>query len=114
MHVGGMTVHSFGGVGKGEDGIIDLKKKAKKTRRIIKHWKECQTLIIDEVSMVNSPHFTWNKVDGELSDDLFDKLNAIGQDIRESERPFGGMQLVLCGDFYQLPPVRVCHFCILS
>ena len=52
VHIGGMTVHSFAGIGKGEDGIIDLKKKAKKTRRINKHWKECRTLIIDEVSMV--------------------------------------------------------------
>ena len=52
MHIGGMTVHSFAGIGKGEDGIIDLKKKAKRTKRICKHWKECQTLIIDEVSMV--------------------------------------------------------------
>ena len=52
MHIGGMTVHSFAGIGKGEDGVIDLKKKAKRTRRTAKHWKECRTLIIDEVSMV--------------------------------------------------------------
>ena len=52
VHIGGMTVHSFAGIGKGEDGIIDLKKKAKRTKRIYKHWKECRTLIIDEVSMV--------------------------------------------------------------
>lgn len=44
----------------------------------------------------------------QLSDDLFDKLDEIGQHIRKNSRPFGGIQLVLCGDFYQLPPVSVC------
>jgi ATP-dependent DNA helicase PIF1 len=53
VHIGGMTVHSFAGIGKGEDGIIDLKEKAKRTKRIAKHWTECRTLIIDEVSMVS-------------------------------------------------------------
>jgi len=54
VQISGMTVHSFAGIGKGEDGIIDLKKKAEKSKRVSKHWTECQTLIIDEVSMVTS------------------------------------------------------------
>lgn len=37
--------------------------------------------------------------------DLFDKLDRIGRSIRSSERPFGGIQIVLSGDFFQLPPV---------
>jgi ATP-dependent DNA helicase PIF1 len=40
-----------------------------------------------------------------IDGDLFDKLNHIGRTIRKNGRPFGGLQLVLTGDFFQLPPV---------
>lgn len=52
LHVGGMTVHSFAGTGKGEDGVLDLKEKVKRRKRTRKHWMQCETLVIDEVSMV--------------------------------------------------------------
>ena len=52
MHIGGMTVHSFAGTGKGEDGVVDLKERVKRTKRLRKHWQDCRVLIIDEVSMV--------------------------------------------------------------
>jgi len=48
-------------------------------------------LVIDEISMV----------DGEL----FDKLEEIARRMRNNGRPFGGIQLVITGDFFQLPPV---------
>jgi ATP-dependent DNA helicase PIF1 len=51
VHIGGMTIHSFAGVGKGEDGVEHYKKRLSK--RAKKHWKDCQTLVIDEVSMVS-------------------------------------------------------------
>ena len=50
-----------------------------------------KVLVVDEVSMV----------DGEL----FDKLEAIARQLRNNGRPFGGIQLVITGDFFQLPPV---------
>lgn len=59
--------------------------------RAIKRWTHTRALIIDEISML----------DGRL----FDKLEEIGQIVRESRRPFGGIQLILSGDFFQLPPV---------
>lgn len=40
-------------------------------------------------------------VDGEL----FDKFCKIGQKLRKNERPFGGIQIIVTGDFFQLPPV---------
>jgi ATP-dependent DNA helicase PIF1 len=52
VHIGGMTVHSFSGVGKGEDGVIKLKESVTRTRRTKKNWKDCKVLVIDEVSMV--------------------------------------------------------------
>jgi len=54
-------------------------------------WRRCKILVVDEVSML----------DGEL----FDKLERIAQQVRKSSQPFGGIQLVLTGDFHQLPPV---------
>ena len=56
------------------------------------HWQQTQTLIIDEISMIDA--------------DLFDKLEAIARIVRGNSRPFGGMQLIVCGDFAQLPPVK--------
>ena len=56
-----------------------------------KNWLETDVLIVDEVSM--------------LSQKLFELLNEIGKKIRKNNKPFGGIQLVFCGDFYQLPPV---------
>ncbi|KAF7306584.1 ATP-dependent DNA helicase PIF1 [Mycena indigotica] len=59
--------------------------------KCIRRWRGVKTLIIDEVSMI----------DGRL----FDKLEEIARIIRGNEQPFGGIQLVLSGDFFQLPPV---------
>jgi len=103
VHIGGMTVHSFAGIGKGEDGVVELKDRIKRNKRLRKHWQDCRVLIIDEVSMV----FETNGKADELSDDLFDKIDEIGRHVRGNGQPFGGVQLVLCGDFYQLPPVPV-------
>ena len=41
-----------------------------------------------------------------LSADLLDKLDTIARKIRQSDMPFGGIQMILCGDFHQLPPVQ--------
>ena len=54
-------------------------------------WKTCKHLIIDEISMIDS--------------ELFDKIEAVARALRKSDRPFGGIQLIVCGDFLQLPPV---------
>ena len=54
-------------------------------------WKGTDILIIDEVSM--------------MSQKLFEMLDAIGKAIRKNPKPFGGIQVIFSGDFYQLPPV---------
>ncbi|XP_004347698.1 ATP-dependent DNA helicase PIF1 [Capsaspora owczarzaki ATCC 30864] len=54
-------------------------------------WRHCITLVIDEISMVSAY--------------LFDLLNQVIQQVLGSNKPFGGIQLILCGDFLQLPPV---------
>jgi ATP-dependent DNA helicase PIF1 len=85
------TLHSWSGIGIGkidEDIII---------QRIInnhfqkKNWKRTQILIIDEVSM--------------MSQYLFEMLDRIAKSVRRDGRPFGGIQVIFSGDFYQLPPI---------
>lgn len=86
------TLHSWAGVGLGNASVDSLITKIKKNRYAANIWRETQILIVDEVSM--------------LSLSLFDKLNALGMAIRNNySKPFGGIQLIFSGDFYQLPPV---------
>lgn len=93
-NVGGITLHSFAGVGLGKGSAHFLAESILKHDAKAANWQQCKVLVIDEVSMLDG-HF-------------MDKLDVIGQRVRgEPELPFGGIQLILCGDFYQLPPVHV-------
>lgn len=67
----------------------------KKNQKARNRWLRTKVLIIDEVSMVDG--------------DLFDKLEEIARRIRNNGRAFGGIQLVVTGDFFQLPPVPEGH-----
>lgn len=91
-NVGGSTLHSFAGIG-----IADLDKekiigKVYSNNKAVKRWKGTKLLAIDEISM--------------LGKNLFDKLDYIAKKMRHSDAPFGGIQLLLVGDMYQLPPVK--------
>ncbi|GFN95027.1 ATP-dependent DNA helicase pif1 [Plakobranchus ocellatus] len=89
-HIGGTTLHSFAGIGSGNGSLkqcIELASRA----RVAQQWRACRHLIIDEISMVDA--------------DLFEKLETVARMVRKCDKPFGGIQLILCGDFLQLPPV---------
>ena len=90
-NIGGVTLHSFAGIGLGKEPAEALVKKIKRQAKSKNRWMRAKVLIIDEVSMI----------DGEL----FDKLEQVARMIRGNGRPFGGIQLVVTGDFFQLPPV---------
>lgn len=90
-NIGGVTLHSFAGFGLGKEAAPELVRKIKKNQKAKNRWMRTKVLIIDEVSMVDG--------------DLFDKLEEIARLIRNNGRPFGGIQLVITGDFFQLPPV---------
>lgn len=90
-NIGGQTLHSFAGIGLGKEDVPTLVKKIRRTPRAKNRWLRTKTLIIDEVSMV----------DGEL----FDKLGQIARLIRNDGRSWGGIQVIITGDFFQLPPV---------
>ncbi|MGD9816394.1 MAG: ATP-dependent RecD-like DNA helicase [Hyphomonadaceae bacterium] len=87
MNIGGQTVHSFFGfpprplIGNAEKPNWFFTRNARALRR----------LIVDEVSMLRA--------------DVLDAMNTHLQIARKSSRPFGGVQMLLVGDFYQLPPV---------
>jgi ATP-dependent DNA helicase PIF1 len=90
-NIGGMTLHSFSGIGLGKEDVNTLVKKIRRNPKAKNRWLKTKTLIIDEISMVDA--------------ELFDKLSQIGRTIRNNGRPWGGIQLVITGDFFQLPPV---------
>lgn len=94
------TIHSWSGLGisnKTETAIINKINKSK----FYKHnWENTDLLIVDEISM--------------MSQKLFELLNKIGQVIRCNKKPFGGIQLIFSGDFFQLPPVKEIFFCFES
>ena len=85
------TLHSWSGIGLGYGTTEQLITKIKKNKFSKALWKQTDILVVDEVSM--------------LSLKLFDQLNDIGKAIRGNLKPFGGIQLIFSGDFFQLPPV---------
>ena len=95
-HLGGLTLHAWAGIGTADASHCDLQVSPKAATR----WRRTDILVIDEVSM--------------LGMELFDMLSVLGSQIREDPRPFGGLQIVLCGDFFQLPPVKSEKFCFES
>lgn len=91
-HIGGMTIHSWAGTGiKGDLSKGDLDKIAD-TKHIVSRIKRTNILIIDEVSM--------------LAPNMLVMIDAVCRKIKQSPAPFGGMQVVLVGDFFQLPPIE--------
>lgn len=92
-NIGGTTIHSFGGIGLGKEPVEQLVNRVRKNAKARSRWQRAQVMIIDEVSMVDG--------------DLFDKLAGIASALRGKSglKPFGGIQLVVTGDFFQLPPV---------
>lgn len=94
--INGTTLHSYLGIGLGNMETEKLYSKIENSKFYRKRWM-ATTLVIDEVSM--------------LSPELFDKLEELARKIRRSDKPFGGLQLILTGDFLQLPVVKNECFC---
>lgn len=90
-HLNGMTIHSWSGIGV-KDALQHADLKHMQGRSYLKkNLENVKVLIIDEISMLHRRQF-------ELVD-------LVLRTFKKNELPFGGIQLVLCGDFFQLPPV---------
>ena len=87
------TIHSWSGIGQGSGNIeYNVKRILESTFRKA-NWLNTDILVVDEISM--------------MSLKLFEMLDSIGRNVRKSKShlPFGGIQLIFSGDFFQLPPV---------
>lgn len=90
-HIHGMTLHSWAGLGITDHfSPYEIDRIASK-EQVAKRIQKAKVLIIDEISM--------------LSGTVFDALDAICRQVRGDTHPFGGLQVVLVGDFFQLPPI---------
>lgn len=90
-NIGGITINSFAGIGTGNASVDVLLKRLRYKAGIRNRIRNADILIIDEISM--------------MSASVFEKLNIIFQTLRRSRAPFGGVQLILTGDFLQLETV---------
>ncbi|XP_047128474.1 uncharacterized protein LOC100206110 isoform X1 [Hydra vulgaris] len=98
-NINGTTLHSFAGIGLGNKPAsilaFDILKKPYKVEAK-KRWLGCRILVIDEISMIDAG--------------LFSTVEEVARIVRNNDSPFGGIQVILCGDFLQLPPVNVKKF----
>lgn len=89
-HIGGQTIHSWSGMGLDDHLHNDYIYTMSETRK--KDIRKTDVLIIDEISMMHDYNL-----------DMVDEAMRL---IRENDKPFGGIQVILVGDFFQLPPVK--------
>lgn len=91
-HLNGMTINAWAGIGIKHSLTISEINDLLQRKYLRERIRKTKVLIIDEVSM--------------LSSQTFETLNEVLQAFKGNSLPFGGMQIVLCGDFFQLPPIE--------
>lgn len=88
---GAKTIYSWAGIGLGKDPANKLVSIIRRGGKALRRWLTTDALIIDEISM--------------MTPEIFEKLDTIGKALRMNSAPFGGLQIIPVGDFFQLPPV---------
>lgn len=96
VNVRAQTLHSFFGLGAQSNKGIDVYKR-RMPAMVRERIRSIDTLVIDEISMV--------------SYEMFDRMNELARAARGNDQPFGGLQLIVFGDFCQLPPVKPYEHC---
>lgn len=90
-HMNGMTIHTWSGIGiKNSLETKDLKRMSER-KYLVKHLEHAKVLIIDEISMLHAKQLNM--------------VNQVLKYFKETEEAFGGLQVIVSGDFFQLPPV---------
>ena len=106
LNCGAKTIHSWSGIKMGKGTPDQIIGRITRNRNVVKAWRDIKVLVVDEVSM--------------LSCKMFEVLDEVGRVVRRNTKPFGGIQLVFTGDFFQLPPIpeagdpRSAAFCFES
>lgn len=90
-HLQGSTLHSWSGIGVRNTLTDDDLEKIISSDRIKRNYKKTRVLIVDEISMLHQYQL--------------DMVDTIARLLLQPHLPFGGMQVILCGDFFQLPPI---------
>ncbi|ELA08148.1 ATPase AAA [Moraxella macacae 0408225] len=90
-HMNGMTIHSWAGIGILYELTTKDLLRIKSRPQLVDRIQRTQVLVIDEISMLHLKQF--------------DMINQVLRLIKENEQPFGGVQLLVAGDFFQLPPI---------
>ncbi len=92
VNIDGETIHAFFGLKPGYELPEALKLQQPKNPSL---YKRIESIVIDEISMVRA--------------DLMDAMDIFLRNVRKSDEPFGGVQMIFIGDLYQLPPVITAH-----
>ena len=87
-----LTLHAWAGIGLGDAPVMACVRKIKNNRKTFARIRSTNILVVDEVSMLDAKYF--------------DKVSTVLKVLLNSSAPFGGIQLLLCGDFLQLPPPK--------
>jgi len=90
-HLNGRTIHSWSGIGIKKDMDEKSIKRLVRNKNVNRRIREAKILIIDEISMFDA--------------DRLNLVNRVCRQVKDPFLPFGGMQVIMCGDFFQLPPV---------
>ncbi|MXV37255.1 AAA family ATPase [Flavobacteriaceae bacterium Ap0902] len=90
-HIGGMTIHAWSGIGIKDHITLRKLQSLREKKYMRKKMDEVKVLIIDEISMLHQKQFTM--------------VDEVLQYFKENNLPFGGIQVVISGDFFQLPPI---------
>ncbi len=97
LNINGRTIHSWSGLTPSQD-LDDLAgfiTQTRKNHKRLNNWLYTKVLVIDEISMLDAK--------------ILDFLDHVAKRLRNNDEPFGGIQVVFSGDFYQLPPVGTNH-----
>jgi ATP-dependent DNA helicase PIF1 len=92
LQVNAKTIHSWSGIQLARGPPKSIIENVLKKKKCVNQWKKTKVLIVDEVSM--------------LSKKIFNILNQIGKVIHKNNKPFGGIQVIFTGDFFQLLPIE--------
>lgn len=91
LRCGARTIHSWAGIGMANGTVSEVTTRVYARKQKQANWKKCKILVIDEVSMMSAK--------------LLHILDRIARKVVTPLFPFGGIQVLMFGDFYQLPPV---------
>ncbi|MCR5266219.1 MAG: AAA family ATPase [Cyanobacteria bacterium RUI128] len=92
VNVGGQTIHSWTGIGICNKPVSVVVENILSNYSQHSQIKNCKLLAVDEISMLNI--------------NTFEYINEVLKQVRDNNKPFGGIQVIFIGDFFQLPPVE--------